>query len=104
MGKRQPNTPRSKIRAAIRQLWLRSRERAAALKRTGYCCERCEVKQSKAKGREVKVEVHHKDLILGWEEIIDLIAEHILCHPDKLEVLCVDCHDKEHIARKILKK
>jgi hypothetical protein len=32
MGKKLPYTPRSKVRAALRQLWLRSRERAAALK------------------------------------------------------------------------
>jgi hypothetical protein len=96
VSRRLPNTPRSKIRAAIRQLWLRSRERASALKRTGYCCERCNVKQSKAKGKEVKVEVHHREMILNWDQIIDLIAEHILCKPEELEVLCVDCHKKEH--------
>ena len=34
MGKRLPYTPRSKIRNILRRyIWLRSRERAAALKR-----------------------------------------------------------------------
>jgi predicted HNH restriction endonuclease len=96
MGRKMANTPRSKIKAAIRQLWLRSRERAAALKREGYCCQRCNVKQSKAKGKEQKVEVHHISGIDIWEDVIDLIAEKILCHPDGLEVLCPDCHKKEH--------
>lgn len=95
MGKRMAGTPRSKIRAALRQLWLRSRERSAALKREGYCCERCKVKQSKAKGREVDINVHHREGI-KWEDTIDYIAKNILCPPEQLEVLCVDCHDKEH--------
>lgn len=99
MAKKQPNTPRSKVRAALRQLWLRSRERAAALKKTGYCCERCNVKQSKAKGREQKIEVHHVNEI-DWDGVIDLIVERLLA--GELEVLCPDCHDEEHIARKVL--
>ena len=41
MSKKLPTTPRSKVRAAIRQLWLRSRERAAALKRDNYTCQVC---------------------------------------------------------------
>lgn len=96
MGKRLENTPRSKIKAAIRQLWLRSRERAAALKREGYCCQHCSVKQSKAKGKEQKIEVHHICNIDIWADVIDLIADKILCHPDGLMVLCPDCHNKEH--------
>jgi len=103
MGKRLTGTPRSKVRAAIRSLYLRSRERAAALKNAGYCCENCGVKQSKAKGREQKVEVHHRSGgIEVWNEVIDLICKEILCDPSMLEVLCPDCHDEEHIKRKIL--
>jgi predicted HNH restriction endonuclease len=93
MGKRSPNTPKSRVKNAIRQVWLRSRERAAALKKTGYCCERCEVKQSKAKGREVKVQVHHVDGI-DWDGVVDLVIERVL--RGDLEVLCEDCHGKEH--------
>lgn len=96
MGKRLENTPRSKIKAAIRQLWLRSRERAAALKREGYCCQECGVKQSKAKGKEQKIEVHHISGIDIWAEVVDLIADKILSHPDGLMVLCPDCHKEEH--------
>ena len=92
MGKRQPGTPRSKVRAALRLLSLRSRERAAALKREGYCCERCGVKQSKAKGKEVAVQVHHREGIGNWDKVIDLIYEELLCSPDKFEVLCKLCH------------
>ncbi len=95
MGRKKPNTPRSKIRAAIRQLWLRSRERAAALKSTGYRCKKCQAKQSKAKGREVKIQVHHDPPIEDkWEKIIDLIETEILRAPQY--PLCEDCHDEEH--------
>jgi len=95
MGKRLPHTPRSRVRSALRQLWLRSRERAAALKREGYCCEGCGRKQSRAKGREFKIEVHHLDGI-EWERVIDYVYRHILCEPSRLEVMCLDCHAKEH--------
>jgi len=94
-SRRLPNTPRSKIRAALRQLWLRSREHQAALKAAKYCCARCGIKQSKAKGREVKVEVHHRRGI-AWEEIIDLIAERLLQTPEDYEVQCERCHEGEH--------
>lgn len=98
MGKKKPNTPRSNIKSNIKQLWLRSRERAAALKRDGYRCQSCDVKQSKAKGKEQKVEVHHIEGIDVWSEVVDLIAELILCSEniDKLITLCPDCHKDEH--------
>ena len=95
MGKKLLNTPRSKVRSAIRQLFLRSRERAAALKREKYTCQNCGVKQSKAKGKEQKVEVHHMNNICNWEEVINYIYAEILCDPSGLEVLCPDCHKKE---------
>jgi len=95
MGRKVPYTPVSRITSALRQLWLRSRERASALKREKNTCERCGAKQSVAKGREVKVVVHHRNGI-DWSGIAELIRERILVHPDKLEVLCKPCNDKEH--------
>lgn len=95
MGKRLPGTPRSKVRSALRQLWLRSRERVAALKRDQYSCQVCGVKQSKAKGREVSVEVHHLSPC-DWEALIDLVYERLLINPDGLRVVCPKCHDKIH--------
>jgi len=95
MGKRLPYTPNSTIRAALRRLFLRSRERAACLKAHNYTCSGCGKKQSKAKGREVKVEVHHKDGVLNWEELFLAIRKFILCDPNKMNVLCKDCHDRE---------
>ena len=87
-------TPRARIKGMLRQIFLRSGERAAAMKKTGYCCEKCGIKQSKKKGQEVKLNVHHKQGISVWNEIIDLIYKHLLeC---ELEVLCVECHHKEH--------
>jgi 5-methylcytosine-specific restriction endonuclease McrA len=96
MSKRLSYTPRSKIRASLRQLWLRSRERAITLKRDEYTCQSCHKKQSKAKGKEFKVEVHHKEGILNWSKLIDLIYEYLLCSPDKLETLCKECHEKQN--------
>ena len=97
MGKRLPGTPRSKVRSALRQLWLRSRERSAALKREGNRCQCCGVKASVAKGREVKLEVHHlREGGIEWEKMIDYVYRHLLCDPKELEVLCKACHEDEH--------
>lgn len=92
MGKRLRTTPRSKIKNSLRMLWLRSRERAAALKRDDYTCQICGRKQSKARGKEFAVEVHHRNGIGNWERVIDLIFEEILCDPTDLVTLCPECH------------
>ena len=97
MGKKLPNTPRSRIKSAIRQLWLRSRERAKVLKDSGYHCEDCGVKQTKAgkdKTQWITLEVHHVNMIDYWKEIIDLIAEKIL--ESEQVALCKCCHKKRH--------
>jgi len=95
-----PITPRSQIKGMLRQIWLRSRERAEALKRAGYTCNKCHVKQSKAKGKEQKVEVHHKEGVGNWDEIVQLIYDQLLCDPSKLEVLCPICHKEETYGNK----
>lgn len=98
---KKPPTPRTRVKNSLRQLWLKSRERSAALKRENYTCQRCGKKQSKAKGRVVSVSVHHKNGIDNWGKVIDAVFEYLLCDPDRLEVLCVGCHDDEHDARKM---
>jgi hypothetical protein len=103
MGKRLKGTPRSKVRSALRQVWLRSRERAAALKREKNTCECCGRKASVAAGREFKVEVHHRKGHLDWERILDLIYAELLCDPDELRVLCPDCHDADHDLEEVLR-
>jgi 5-methylcytosine-specific restriction endonuclease McrA len=95
MGKKMPYTPNSQIRSALRKLFLRSRERAAAMKRDLYSCQKCGVKQSRAKGREVYVEVHHLEGVLNWEELFKCVREYLLCDPKLLQVLCEKCHEKE---------
>ena len=93
MGKKQPNTPRSRVKSALRQLWLRSRERAKALKDCGYRCKKCGVKQSVAKGKEVKLQVHH-DPPIDWNGVVDTIEERLL-RPNQYP-LCKGCHEKAH--------
>lgn len=93
MGRKLPHTPNSRITACLRQLWLRSRERAKALKEHSYCCAECGVKQSKAEGKEVKLEVHH-DPPINWNGLRELVRERLLNVPQR--PLCKDCHEKAH--------
>lgn len=88
-------TPDHQIRSALRKLWLRSVERSRALKRDNYTCQGCGKKQSRAKGKEFSVEVHHKDGIDRWNEITELIKGTLLQDPEKLETLCKKCHKEE---------
>jgi 5-methylcytosine-specific restriction endonuclease McrA len=93
--RKKTTTPRSKIKQSLRQLWLRSRERASALKRDNYTCTKCHRKQSKAKGKEFAVCVHHLNLI-DWDDLINLVHTRLLQDSSKLVTLCKACHDKEH--------
>ena len=97
MGKKLPNTPKSRIRSALRQLYLRSRERAKRLKMDNYSCQRCGIKQSRKKGAEVYVEVHHKLGICNWQRIFNMIYAELLVDPEHLETLCKSCHSKEKV-------
>ena len=96
MSRRLPHTPSSQIRSELRRLWLRSRERAAALKATGYCCAECGKKQSRANGRECVIEVHHRSCITNWAEIEAAIRRYLLVSPDELVPLCKSCHESKH--------
>ena len=87
------HTPKSRVRGMLRQIFLRSRERHAALKRDNYTCQKCFRKQTAKKGQEFKVQVHHKEGIDVWDEIIELIYKELLCDPEKLKTLCKECHD-----------
>lgn len=93
MSRRLPTTPRSRIKNALRQVFLRSRERAAALKATGHTCARCGIKASEAKGRVVKLHVHHVNGI-DWDGVVDLIITRLLAVP--MIPLCVPCHKEAH--------
>jgi len=95
MGKRLEYTPSSQIRSALRRLFLRSRERNLRLKTDKYTCQRCGVKQSRARGKEVKVEVHHIENI-NWLDIIAYIRKTLLVDPKKMTTRCIPCHKKEH--------
>ena len=95
-SRKAESTPKSQVRNALRQVFLRSRERAAALKAGNYTCARCGRKQSMAKGKEFKVQVHHKHGVANWDEVLTAVYKYLLVHPDNMEVLCKECHDVEH--------
>ena len=89
-------TTDSQIKSVLRgSLWLRSKERAQCLKDQQYTCQRCGIKRSVAKGRVVKVEVHHKHGVLNWAEIYKILRKYLLCDVENLECLCKECHKKE---------
>jgi len=94
MGKRSKQTTNTMIRSALRRLWLRSRERQQAIKTAGYTCAECGAKQSKAKGKEISVEVHHLDGV-DWDGLFDEIRRRLLHDPSRLQVLCKACHKKQ---------
>lgn len=100
MTKKLPYTPSSRIRQTLRMLWLRSRERAAAVKASGNTCAYCGKKGSVAKGREVKIEVHHIDGC-DWDGIAGAIRKCVLHDPSRLETLCKECHKSHHALAKI---
>lgn len=95
MPKKLPYTPNSRIKAALRMLSLRSRERAAVVKRDGNSCVKCGVKASKAKDREVAIEVHHKHGVTNWDKLYEAIRAYLLCNPDDMECLCKKCHAED---------
>jgi 5-methylcytosine-specific restriction endonuclease McrA len=95
MGKKLFYTPNSRIRAALRQLFLRSRERATAIKRDKYTCVKCGRKQSKAVGKEFKVQVHHKCGVDNWDKLFEAVRQYLLCDPGLMETLCEDCHKEK---------
>jgi hypothetical protein len=96
MSRKLPTTPRSRVKNALRALWLRSRERAAAIRREHNTCQRCGAKGSVAKGREVSIQVHHRDGIGNWETVVDAVFRGILVDPLRLDVLCRECHSETH--------
>lgn len=102
MPRKSIETPRSQIVSALRQLWLRSRERSQAVQRDKNTCQVCNVKGSTAKGRECKTEVHHlQPEGVNWDRIVAVIRSELLCEPSALITLCKPCHLKVHAEGKI---
>ena len=93
--RKKPVPVKTRVRAALRQLWLRSPQRAEAIRRDGYTCQHCGARQSAAKGAEVKVVVHHIDEI-DWDGVCELVIERVLQDPSRLTTLCVGCHKAVH--------
>jgi predicted HNH restriction endonuclease len=101
MGRRLPHTPSSIIRNALRRLSLRCRERVTALKRDEYTCQVCGRKQSRAKGRECRVEAHHARRRPDWARIEAVIRDELLQTADDWVCLCADCHKEAHYSPKV---
>jgi 5-methylcytosine-specific restriction endonuclease McrA len=95
--KLKPISPRSWIKGKVQQIFLYSREHGQALKLTENHCDVCGVKKSQAKGRVVKLEVHHI-VPARMNKIIDLIQEELL-RQENLQPLCKPCHNKRHPDR-----
>ena len=93
MGKKLPYTPSSRIMNWVRRGWTQSRERAKVVKEAKYTCCQCGSKQSRAKGKEVYVQVHHVNKI-NREKIVKVIREEMLDVPQI--VLCKACHAEAH--------
>ena len=91
MTKKLPYTPNSQIKSALRQLFLRSRERAACIKECNNTCQTCGVKGTTAKGRQIKVQVHHRRGIDNWPALYQAIRDYLLNGKDMV-VLCETCH------------
>jgi hypothetical protein len=90
-SRKKPITTNTMIRSALRMLFLRSRERAQAMKDANYTCAQCGKKQSRAKGKEIYVEVHHLDGV-DWSGLFDEIRRRLLHTSDRYQVLCKECH------------
>lgn len=95
MGKKSKWTTNTKIKTTLRRLFLQSRERSEAMKREKYTCQKCGVKQSRTKGKEVYVEAHHIEGVCNWDEIYIAIRKNLLCNPDMIQILCKECHREE---------
>lgn len=95
MGKRLPHTPSSFIVSALRRMWEFSRERRQALKDARYTCSDCRRKQSKAIGRVVKIQCHHKRQP-DWKRIVSVIREELLQTAGDYKVVCKECHKTIH--------
>lgn len=89
-------TPSSKIVHAVRAMSMRSREFAEARKNTANSCCICGRKQSKAKGREVAIHIHHGTHRPIWERVVRAIRQEVLQTPGILWPICRECHENIH--------
>jgi hypothetical protein len=101
--KKLPITPNTIIKNALRRVWLYSRERRAAIIAQRNTCRECRSIGSVAKGKECKIEVHHK-VEINWDRVFKVIREEILVAVGLLEVLCKECHKKETARQRKAKK
>ncbi len=93
--KKSDITTKAWLTSGLRRMWMKSKERYAAIKRDNATCVKCGRKRSVAKGREVKINVHHKSGKIDWDAIVEVLKRELFVPVEELEVECVECHKKE---------
>ena len=86
-----PITPMTTIRAALRLLDLRSRERQHAMYLANRTCVWCD----KHASSKVKLNAHHRRPP-NWKRIETVIREELLQTSHDYDILCEECHTTHH--------
>lgn len=89
--KKKKFNPVSYITSYARKGWLFSQVRRDALKIANNACECC----GATKKDGAKLEVHHREPVDLYREIKKL-CEKLMPPVELLDVLCHECHKKEH--------
>ena len=92
--KLKPYTPNSRITGGFARTFTNSREHGEALKKTGHRCYQCGVKRSVAKGKEVKLYVHHI-IPVNIKRVMEIYREEYL-QQNNLMPVCKECHMALH--------
>ena len=95
--KKRTETPRGLIVTTLRKLFMWSPERNAALARDDKTCQVCGKRESKAKGKECSIQVHHiQEGDINWDRIERVIRAELLCPAEMLICLCKEHHKECH--------
>ena len=89
--KKKKFNPIAYITSYARKGWLYSQVRKDALAIANNACEVC----GATKKDGAKLEVHHREPVILYNEVKKL-CEKLLPPVELLDVLCHDCHQKEH--------
>ena len=96
----ESQTKKAVIVALLRRLFFWSRERASALKRDKHSCQVCGARKKYG----AKIACHHISGRIDFDKIIGVIRDELLVPPEKMIVLCKDCHASLHKKETLDKK